>query len=71
MVNTVNVQARDKLGNNVSTGGEVFLLSLDNSYTKTQMIDNNDGTYSATYTASTAGTINVKVYKRESSGLVA
>ena len=35
------------------------------------MIDNNDGTYSATYAASTTGTIKVNVYKRESSGLFA
>ena len=37
------------------------MLSIDNPATYVQMTDANDGTYSATYTASAVGTINVSV----------
>jgi len=65
VTNTVNVQTRDSLGNNLSTGGEVFKLFIDNPYSEVLMTDNNDGTYSASYTVSAYGTINVSVYKIE------
>jgi hypothetical protein len=59
---TVTVQAVRTNGSLKSTGGDVFYFSIDQSPSMTLMADNSDGTYSADYIISDAGTIDVSVF---------
>ena len=63
MKKTVTVQARDSNSNDLKTGNSYFYLEVDKLGTSIQMTDLVNGSYSATYTASTAGTIKVSVYQ--------
>jgi hypothetical protein len=56
---TVSLQAKDSLGNNLTTGGLTVVLGLGSdggSGTFSAVTDNGDGTYQATFTATAVGT---------------
>jgi len=56
---TVTVQLVDSQGRNLTASAGTVVISADNSATVGSVTDNGDGTYSATVTATTAGTITV------------
>ena len=56
---TVTVQLVDSRGRNLTASSGAVAISADNSATVGSVTDNGDGTYSATVTATTAGTITV------------
>jgi hypothetical protein len=62
VTNTVNVQARNSVGTNLSIGGDVMYIKIVSPATLTKMTDNSNGTYTATYTISTVTTISISVY---------
>ena len=62
MANTVIVTSKDTNGFAQHLGGENFYLKIDIPATYTLMTDNLNGSYTATYTANTIGTINVSVW---------
>jgi adhesin/invasin len=60
---TVTLTARDANGNQVTTGGSTVDFSLGNGAgtgTFDDVTDNGDGTYTATFTATTAGTNTIR-----------
>ncbi len=55
----LNLQLKDSNGNNITTGGETVAFSYSggtSTGTLSDVIDNNDGSYTATFTGSIAGT---------------
>jgi hypothetical protein len=57
VVTTIVVQTRDVNGNDLTTGGETVgvVVAGANALAPVDVVDNNDGTYTATYTPTTAG----------------
>ena len=53
------MQAKDANNNNLSTGGLVVTMTQSGSATLSSVIDNSDGTYTATITSTTAETVTV------------
>ncbi|MDJ0767111.1 MAG: filamin/ABP280 repeat domain-containing protein, partial [Myxococcota bacterium] len=61
-VTTITVQSRDASGNDLTTGGEVVVVAVTGANTAIAAItDNDDGTYSATYTPTITGTDDIDV----------
>ena len=56
---TITLQAKDAAGNNLTTGGLAVGFSASGGGTVTTTTDNGNGTYIATFTATTAGTATV------------
>ncbi|MBL4763533.1 MAG: hypothetical protein JKY93_12655, partial [Gammaproteobacteria bacterium] len=56
---TITIQIKDSQGNNISTGGQTVVLNDDGSAAISAVIDNGDGTYTATVSNSLAETITV------------
>jgi len=63
VITTIVVQTRDVNGNDLTTGGETVgvVVGGANTLATVNVVDNNDGTYSATYTPTTAGTDNFNI----------
>ena len=55
---TITIQAKDAAGNDLSTGGDDFVLSTNHGVLSS-LTDNTDGTYTATLTDTTAETATV------------
>jgi len=58
------IQARDVTGNPITTGGYTFIITYtgpDPKLTFT-IVDNNDGTYTVSYTATVAGSYEIHIY---------
>jgi len=62
-VATFTIEARNKYGNILKSGGDTFDVSLKSSgpETKAHITDNKNGTYSVQYRPSTAGQLEVGV----------
>jgi hypothetical protein len=59
---TITVTSRDANGNALTSGGETVVVDVSGANTVTPAVtDNDDGTYTATYTPSTAGTDTVAI----------
>ena len=56
---TITIQAKDLLGNNITTGGETVALLQTGSALISTVTDNNDGTYTAIITNTTAETVTI------------
>ncbi len=58
-ISTITMQAKDANGNNLTTGGLTVTMSESGSATLSAVIDNADGTYTATITNNTVENITV------------
>jgi adhesin/invasin len=63
IVTTIVVQTRDVNGNDLTSGGETIgvVVAGANALAAVNIVDNDDGTYTATYTPTTAGTDDVNI----------
>lgn len=58
----IAVQAKDAFGNNLIVGGDTVVVSVTGANTATPTVtDNGNGTYSASYTPTAAGTDSVAI----------
>jgi hypothetical protein len=62
-VTTIVVQARDAFGNNLTAGGSAVAATVTgvNAGAVVTVVDNLDGTYTATYTPTATGTDNIAI----------
>lgn len=59
---SITVQAKNNFGDDWTTGGDTVVVSVTGANTATPAVtDNEDGTYSASYTPATAGTDSIAI----------